>query len=139
MKPKILIFDKDQAITQQLFWTLCDYYDVVTANDLPTALRRAATHEPVVAVLDLNSPATFGSTDTGWRILEYVKSSVPKSRILGMTSEAVPETRDKYFLFGVDELLVKPFDTEQLLGFLRRLAPLRRLDGLESGAFKFCY
>lgn len=139
MKPRILIYDKDQAITQQLFWTLCDHYDVVTANDLPTALRRAASHEPIVAVLDLNSPATFGSTDTGWRILEYVKNSVPKSRILGMTSEVVQETRDKYFHFGVDELLVKPFDTEQLLGFLRRLAPLRRLDGVESGSFKFCY
>ena len=70
MKPKILIYDKDQAITQQLFWTLCDYYDVVTANDLPTALRRAASHEPTVAVVELKSPASFGSADTGWRILE---------------------------------------------------------------------
>lgn len=139
MKPRVLIFDKDQAITQQLFWTLCDYYDVVTANDLPTALRRALTHEPLVAVLDLNSPPEFGSTDMGWRILEYVKSRIPKSRILGMTSEGVPETRHRYFDFGVDELLVKPFDTEQLLDFLRRLAPLRRLDGVESGTFKFCY
>ncbi len=104
MKPRILIYDKDQAITRQLFWTLCEDYDVVTANDL-----------------------------------QYVKTLFPKSRILGMTSEVFPKTKKKYLSLGVDELLDKPFDTEQLLDSLRRLAPLRSLDGIESGSFTACY
>ena len=41
MKPRILIVDDDDAITQQLFWTLCDDYDVMTANDMPTAISPA--------------------------------------------------------------------------------------------------
>lgn len=139
LKPKILIFDKDQAITQQLFWTLCDYYDVVTANDFHAAVRRVAHHEPVVAVLDLNAPAIIGSADSGLRLLDFIKSRLPKARVLGMTSDIFPEQREKYFVLGVDQLLAKPFDTEQLLGLLRRLAPLRSLDAVESGAFKFCY
>ena len=138
MKPRILIFDSDHAITQQLFWTLCEDYDVVTANDLHTALRRAASYEPAVAIVDLSSEAA-GSVDTGLRVLEYVKSHLPKSRVLGMTSEGVPGTKKKYFRLGVDELLEKPFETEQLLDFLRRLAPIRSFDAIESGAFKLCY
>ena len=139
MKPRILIYDKDQAITRQLFWTLCDNYDVVTANDLQTAVRRVAAYEPAVAVLDLNRPASPDSEDTGLRILLYVKDHFPKSRILGMTAEIFPETRQKYLKLGVDELLEKPFDTEQLLDFMRRLAPLRSLDAIESGSFTLCY
>src|SRR4029079_14256493 len=40
MKPRILIVDDDSQTTQQLYWTLCDEYDVVTANDMQTAIPR---------------------------------------------------------------------------------------------------
>lgn len=139
MKPRILVFDSDSAITQQLFWTLCDNYDVVTANDLLTALRRAASYEPALAVLDLSGNDFSGGSNAGLRILEYLKSHFPKCRILGMTSEVQPATRQKCFKFGVDELLDKPFDTEQLLDLLRRLAPPHSMDPAESGAFQLCY
>lgn len=139
MKPRILVFDSDSAITQQLFWTLCDDYDVVTANDLLTALRRAVSYEPAIAVLDLSGNDFSGESNAGLRILQYLKTHFPKCRILGMTSEVLPATRQKCFQLGVDELLDKPFDTEQLLDLLRRLAPLRSMDSAESGAFKLCY
>ncbi|HEX4900083.1 MAG TPA: response regulator [Pyrinomonadaceae bacterium] len=139
MKPRILIYDRDQAITRQLFWTLCEEYDVVTANDLHTAMRRASAYEPAIAVLDLNSPAAPGYDDAGLRILQYLRSHFPKSRILGMTSEIFLDKKKKYLSLGVDELLDKPFDTQQLLDFLRRLAPLRSLDGIESGSFTLRY
>jgi DNA-binding response OmpR family regulator len=139
LKPRILIYDKDQAITRQLFWTLCDSYDVVTANDLQTAVRRAAAYQPSVAILDLNTSASLDSEDTGVRILRYLKVHFPKSRILGMSAELFPGTKQKYLSLGVDELLEKPFDTQQLIDFMRRLAPLRSLDAIESGSFTLCY
>jgi DNA-binding response OmpR family regulator len=112
---------------------------VVTANDLHTAMRRASAYEPAIAVLDLNSPAAPGYDDAGLRILQYLRSHFPKSRILGMTSEIFLDKKKKYLSLGVDELLDKPFDTQQLLDFLRRLAPLRSLDGIESGSFTLRY
>jgi CheY-like chemotaxis protein len=139
LKPRILVFDTDQAITQQLFWTLCEDYDVVTSNDLPTALRRVASYQPVVALVELSADARNDSADTGLRIVDYLKCHLPRSRVLGMTSEVRPESKKKLFGHGVDELLDKPFETEQLLGLLRRLAPLRSFDSAESGASKLCY
>ena len=43
MKTKVLIVDDDAAIRQQLYWSLIDDYDVMTAEDLPSAIRRASS------------------------------------------------------------------------------------------------
>ncbi len=127
MKPRILIVDDDESITQQLFWTLSDDYDVVTANDLQTAVRRATVYEPAVLILDLHLPAAVDSPEVGLRILEYLKAHLPESKVLVMTSASGIETRNACYAVGADEFLDKPFDTEKLLATMRRMAP-RSLD-----------
>ena len=123
MKPRILIVDDDEAITQQLFWTLSDDYDVVTANDLQTAVRRATIYEPVLSIVDLHLPPEVDSPEVGLRILEYIKSHLPDSKVLVMSSASGIETRKACFAVGADEFLDKPFETEKLLSTMRRMAP----------------
>ena len=123
MKPRILIVDDDEAITQQLFWTLSDDYEVVTANDMQTAVRRATIYEPVLSIVDLHLPPEVDSPEVGLRILEYIKSHFPDSKVLVMSSASGVETRKACFAVGADEFLAKPFDTEKLLSTMRRLAP----------------
>jgi DNA-binding response OmpR family regulator len=127
MKPRILIVDDDEAITQQLFWTLSDDYEVVTANDMQTAVRRATIYEPTVSILDLHFPPETNSPNVGLRILEYIKAHLPESKVLVITGANGIETRKACFAVGADEFLGKPFDTEQLLAMMRRMAP-RSLD-----------
>src|SRR5215218_11346170 len=86
-KPKVLIIDDDVAITQQLFWTLCDEFEVMTANGLSSAIRRATIYEPDVAILDLHLPPTLDAPDTGLRILDYVKSHLPASKVFVASSD----------------------------------------------------
>lgn len=123
MKPRILIVDDDEAITQQLFWTLSDDYDVVTANDMHSAVRRAMIYEPAVSILDLHLPPVVESTEVGLRILEYLKTHLPESKVLVITSSHGHDTRKACRAVGVDGFLDKPFDTEQLLSTMRRMAP----------------
>ena len=127
MKPRILIIDDDEAITQQLFWTLSDEYDVVTANDMQTAVRRATVYEPTISILDLHFPPEVDSPEVGMRILEYIKAHIPDSKVLVITAANQIETRKACYAIGADEFLGKPFDTEQLLSTMRRMAP-RSLD-----------
>ncbi|MGH9929625.1 MAG: response regulator [Pyrinomonadaceae bacterium] len=127
MKPRILIVDDDEAITQQLFWTLSDDYEVVTANDLQSAVRRATIYEPAVSILDLYLPPEAESTEVGLRILEYLKTHLPDSKVVIITSAKGLETRNACYAVGADEFLNKPFDTEKLLATMRRMAP-RSLD-----------
>jgi DNA-binding response OmpR family regulator len=128
MKPRILIVDDDPAITQQLFWTLCDDYEVMTANDMPTAVRRATIYEPAVSILDLHLPPTIDSPDVGLRILKYIKAHVPASKVLVISSTDSIETHKACSAAGADEFLDKPFETEQVLAAMRRMAPQRTLD-----------
>ena len=123
MKPRILIVDDDEAITQQLFWTLSDDYEVVTANDMHSAVRRATIYEPAVSILDLHLPPVVESPEVGLRILEYLKTHLPESKVLVMTSANGVDTRKACNAVGVDGFLDKPFDTEQLLATMRRMAP----------------
>jgi two-component system nitrogen regulation response regulator NtrX len=127
MKPVILIVDDDEAITQQLFWTLSDDYDVITANDMQSAVRRARIYEPAVSILDLHLPPAVDSPEVGLRIVEYLKAHLPGSKILIMTSASGSETRNACYAVGADDFLDKPFDTEKLLAMMRRMAP-RSLD-----------
>ena len=128
MKPLILVVDDDEAITQQLFWTLCDDYDVVTANDMQTAIRRATIYNPVVSILDLHLPPLLDSPEIGLRLVEYIKAHVPDAKIIVITSEDAAETQRACFAVGADEFLDKPFEIEQLLAAMRRMAPIQHFD-----------
>ena len=128
MKPRILIVDDDDAITQQLFWTLSDDYEVMMANDLPTALRRARIYEPAVSILDLHLPPAVESPALGLRLLKYIKAHVRDAKVLVISSAGSIETQKACYAAGADEFLEKPFETEQLRAAMRRIAPQRTLD-----------
>jgi DNA-binding response OmpR family regulator len=123
MKPRVLIVDDDAAVTQQLFWTLCDEYEVMTAHDLQTAVRRATIYEPSVSIIDLHLPPVIGSPEVGLRILGYLKDRLPHSKVLIISSAADAIMQEACFANGADEFLDKPFEIEHLLAAMRRMAP----------------
>jgi DNA-binding NtrC family response regulator len=127
MKPKVLIVDDDVAITQQLFWTLCDEFEVMTANSLSSAIRRATIYEPDIAILDLHLPPTLDAPDTSLRILDYVKSHLPGSKVFVASSDPSVEMRKDCILRGADGFFDKPLDVERLLSTVRRMAVVARL------------
>ena len=92
MKRRILIVDDDSTITQQLYWTLCEEYDVVTANDLATAMRRAAFYKPDISILDLQMPPDK-DTSAGMRLLEFLKDHLSHSKVLIMSSNSTAEVQ----------------------------------------------
>jgi len=128
MKPRILIVDDDSAITQQLYWTLCDEYDVITANDLQTAIRRATFYKPDIAILDLHMPPDKCSPASGLRLLEYIKGHLSQSRVLIMSSNSDIEVRKACFAAGADGYFAKPFELEDMLASICKLTPVHRLE-----------
>ena len=127
MKPKILIIDDDVTITQQLFWTLCDEFEVLTANSLSSAIRRATIYEPDISILDLHLPPTLDAPDTGLRVLEYVKQQLPSSKVFVVSSGASVELQRDCIRRGADGFLSKPIDVERLLETVRRTVLTSRL------------
>jgi len=126
MRPRILIVDDDLQITQQLYWTLCDEYDVVTANDMQTAIRRATFYKPDISILDLQMPPEKDSPAAGLRLLEYIKGHLA-SKVLIMSSNTATEVRKACFDKGADGFFAKPFELEDMLASICRLVPVHRL------------
>lgn len=127
MKPKVLIVDDDGAIRQQLFWMLCDEYEVMTAGDLASAIRRATIYEPDIAILDLHLPPTLHSPETGMWILEYVKGHFPSSKVFVVSSEADIEMQKACLRAGAEAFISKPLDIERLLSEVRNATPACQL------------
>jgi DNA-binding response OmpR family regulator len=123
MKPRILIVDDDSQITQQLYWTLCDEYDVVTANDMQTAIRRATFYKPDISILDLQMPPEKDSPAMGLRLIEYIKGHLSNSKVLIMSSNTDPEVRKACVNAGADGFFAKPFELEDMLASICRLTP----------------
>lgn len=128
MKPRILIVDDDSQITQQLYWTLCDEYDVVTANDMPTAIRRATFYKPDISILDLHMPPDKNSPASGLRLLEYIKGHLSHSRILITSSNTDPDVHKACMDAGADGFFTKPFELEDMLATICKLTPVHRLE-----------
>ena len=128
MKPRILIVDDDSQITQQLYWSLCDEYDVITANDLQTAIRRATFYKPDISILDLQMPPEKDSPASGLQLLEYIKGQLANARVLIMSSNSTPETRRACFAAGADGFFAKPFEIQDMLASICKLSPLHRLE-----------
>jgi DNA-binding response OmpR family regulator len=127
MKPRILIVDDDSVITRQLYWTLCDEYDVVTANDMQTAIRRATFYKPDVSILDLQMPPEKNSPASGIRLLEFIKGHLSQSKVLIMSSNSESDVREACMAAGADGFFAKPFNIEDLLASICRLIPVHRL------------
>jgi DNA-binding NtrC family response regulator len=122
LKNTVLVVDDDAAVRQQLFWMLCDEYDVVTAHDLQTALLRAMIYEPSVAIVDLHLPPDAGTPEAGLHVLSYIKERRPAARVLVVSSDSGIETRKACARRGADDFIAKPFDAEHLLSTVRRTA-----------------
>ena len=114
MKPRILIVDDDEAITQQLFWTLSDEFDVVMANDMQTAIRRVMFYKPDISILDLQLPPAVDSPTVGLRLLEYIKGHLPESRVLIMSSMDDAEIQKACYASGADDFFDKSTEFEKI-------------------------
>ncbi len=106
---------------------LCDDYEVMTANDMASAIRRATIYEPDVSILDLHLPPTLDTPDAGMRILEYVKGHFPSSKVFIVSSEDGAEMQEECLRSGADGFLSKPLDIEQLLSTIRNSAMAHQL------------
>jgi DNA-binding response OmpR family regulator len=125
LRPKVLIVDDDASITQQLYWTLCDEFEVLTANDLSTALRRATIYEPDILILDLHLPPTPDVPDAGLRILDFVKVRRPAPKVFVVSAAGGIGVEKACYQHGADVFIGKPLDIERLLAAVRRAAAAR--------------
>ncbi|MBQ6266009.1 MAG: response regulator transcription factor [Clostridia bacterium] len=116
---KILVVDDDTNICELLRLYLDkDGYDVITANDGASAVKKFQDENPDLMILDIMLPEL-----DGWQVCREVRKFSDKPIIM-LTAKG--ETFDKVlgFELGADDYVTKPFDAKEVLARIR--AVLRR-------------
>ncbi|AKN60987.1 regulator [Synechococcus sp. WH 8020] len=126
---RILLVDDEVHLTELLCLELnVEGYDVEVASDGATGLIKARSQpEPDLIVLDWNLP-DFSGVD----ICQRIRSSGVTTPILMLTGHDDIADRVKALDAGVDDYLVKPFSTEELMARLRAIQ--RRAHGFSGSA-----
>ncbi|MGM0585314.1 MAG: response regulator [Pseudomonadota bacterium] len=94
-------------------------HEVVTARDGAEAMEMLREHRPDLVITDLNMPRMNG--------LEFIEAArqEPEGRALPMlllTTETAQELKDRAKQVKATGWLTKPFDPDQILGLVDRLA-----------------
>lgn len=118
---KILIVDDDVHILQLVnIYLTREGYQVIQAENGQQALKLLEGNLPDLAVVDVMMPGMDGFTLTETLSQEY---DIP---VLLLTAKGELEDKERGFLAGSDDYVVKPFEPKELL--FRIAAILRRLD-----------
>jgi two-component system KDP operon response regulator KdpE len=116
---RVLVVDDDPQLSRALRITLhAAGYDVGTAPDGRTALKRAAVDHPDLVILDLGLPDLDGT-----EVLAGLRPWFP-GPVLVLSARADSQDKVDALDAGADDYVTKPFDMAELLARLR--AAVRR-------------
>jgi CheY-like chemotaxis protein len=100
-------------------------FDVILAADGAAALKQATDRKPDLIVLDLELPDMSGAEVARALSAQTSTRHIPKIAVTGYSQPWQLEDARKS---GVDEILIKPCDPDNLISTIRRL-----LDGGSAG------
>ena len=110
-RPKILLVDDEEDLLTDLRAFLEEEgYEVVTALDGETALKKIEEEKPNLILLDLNIPKL-----SGFQILERIKPKESGIKVLIFSGVATPEEKEKLLALGACDCLNKPISIKALL------------------------
>ncbi|HBT73523.1 MAG TPA: DNA-binding response regulator [Lysinibacillus sp.] len=126
---QILVVDDDAHILQLVtIYLTREGYQVLCAENAQQALALLEGNLPDLAVVDVMMPGMDGFTLTETLTQDY---DIP---VLLLTAKGELEDKERGFLAGSDDYVVKPFEPKELL--FRIAAILRRLDKKNQVTFQ---
>lgn len=131
---KILVVDDEEGILDFLQLGLeGEGYQVMTAQDGPTAINAAQEYNPHIVILDVMMPGM-----DGFEVCALLKK-MGRFAVIMLTAKDEVENRIKGLTIGADDYVVKPFSFQELLARIH--ARIRNqfpdlLDTLTVGEFQ---
>jgi DNA-binding NtrC family response regulator len=120
---RLLVIDDDEAscrLVRAIF--KADGFEVLFAHAGVSGLRRAATDDPDLLILDLELPRL-----DGLEVLERLKRTKPGLPIVMLTNRAEVKTAMRATQLGAFDYLTKPVDPDDLIAVVRRALEVRAL------------
>lgn len=133
----LLVVEDDVGLQKQLRWSFEDY-EVVQAEDRPTALAMVRRFEPPVILQDLGLPPDPGGTEEGFASLNEILAIAPHSKVIVITGNGERDNAVRAVALGAYDFCTKPLDLDILRIIVMRAFRLHELEDenrkLRSGA-----
>ncbi len=112
MNPRVLVVE-DNPLNREL---LCDWleaggYEVVSAEDLKTAVTEIERHPPQVVLLDIQLGADDGLSLVSWLRKQERLRSIP---VIAVTAQAMVFEQTRILMAGCNSCISKPVDFKLL-------------------------
>ena len=127
MTDTVLIVDDDLGIQKQLKWSLTDY-NLVFADDRPSAIAQLRRHEPSVVTLDLGLPPDPANASEGLAALEEILALAPNTKVIVVTGNNDKEHALKAIDMGAYDFYQKPIDSDTIKLLVNRAMNLSKLE-----------
>lgn len=126
-KPKLLIVEDDKGLQNQLRWCFGEY-EVLIAQDRPSAIALLRRHEPAVVTLDLGLPPDPANASEGLKALAEILALAPKTKVIVVTGNDDREHAVNAIAMGAYDFYQKPVEQELLRMIVNRAFHVRRLE-----------
>jgi two-component system, sensor histidine kinase and response regulator len=123
-KGTLLVVDDEEGPRQSLRIIFMDDYEILTANDGPTAIQLAQDHPIDVAVLDIRM-----SGMSGIEVLERLKYVDPGMEVVMMTAFETSDTMRQALRLRACDYINKPFDISTMRAAVASAMQRRTLEG----------
>jgi two-component system NtrC family response regulator len=127
-RPKLLIVDDEESIRTQLKWALAKEYQVLTAEDRPSALATFLAEHPEVVILDLGLPPHADDVSEGFAALEAMRAQDELVKVIVSSGRGEKENALQAIGRGAYDFLPKPVEVDQLKLILSRAFHIARLE-----------
>ena len=120
--PRVLVVDDDDVIRQLITVNLeLEGFDVTAAVDGQDCLDKVKDVRPVVITLDIMMPRV-----DGWEAASRLRADPDTAdiKVVLLSARAQEADLQRGETLGVDAYLTKPFDPDELIATVRRLAGL---------------
>lgn len=106
-RKQILIVDDEEVNREILKLVFKSHYDIIEASNGEEAIEQIQEHDNICLILlDIIMPEL-----NGFGVLEYMKNNdlLEKIPVILITSEAVRDSEDKAYTYGIADVMHKPF------------------------------
>ena len=128
MKPLLLIVDDDEAIRGQLRWTLLQDFEVVEADDRPSAVAAFTAQRPELVLLDLGLPPHPGTPEEGLQLITDLLAIDSSAKLLVISGQGEKENAVRAIGNGAYDFFCKPVDVLELKAIVTRALQVGRLE-----------
>lgn len=126
--PPLLLIDDDEEIRDQMKWALAADYQVLEAQDRPTALVQIRQAMPDLILLDLGLPPDVEGASEGLALLRAAVQINPLAKIIVITGNSDRAKAIEAIQSGAYDFIEKPVQLDVLKVVLQRAAYLSNLE-----------